>query len=66
MKKLTLYRNDLVRLHECLTCPYLKRCERDVPDPEEYPDGRCKTKKLFQNGTMDFYKVEGYPPYRGY
>lgn len=41
-------------------------CERDVPDPEEYPDGRCKTKKLFQNGTMDFYKVEGYPPYRGY
>lgn len=61
-----LNRKDVRRLHECLTCPYFNRCEIEVAKPEDYPDGRCKTKALFENGTMDFLKVEGYSPYRGY
>lgn len=59
-------RKGVRRLHECLTCPFFERCEIEVPKPEDYPDGQCKTKTRFENGIMDFWKVEGYPPYRGY
>lgn len=52
--------SDKERFMECLRCPYAVRCEREVPNPEEYEDGSCKTLKLFLNGTMDFHRVEGY------
>ncbi len=40
-------RKDVRRLHECLTCPFFERCEIEVAKPEDYPDGRCKTKDIF-------------------
>lgn len=43
---MNLSRNDLRRLHECLTCPFFERCEIEVAKPEDYPDGRCKTKDM--------------------
>lgn len=40
-------RKDVRRLHECLTCSFFERCEIEVTKPEDYPDGRCKTKDMF-------------------
>ena len=43
---MNLSRNALRRLHECLTCSFFERCEIEVANPEDYPDGRCKTKDM--------------------
>lgn len=55
-----LSRNELRRLHECLTCPYFNRCEIEVAKPEDYPDGQCKTKDMFNerlaNETRKMYE----------
>lgn len=70
-------RKDVRRLHECLTCPFFERCEIEVPKPEDYPDGRCKTKDIFNrsaNEIRDLYEnatkkmIEGRVnlKYRGY
>ena len=57
---MSLSRNDLRRLNECLTCPYFKRCEIEVPKPEDYLDGQCKTKDIFNersaNETREMYE----------
>lgn len=57
---MNLSRNDLRRLHECLTCPFFERCEIEVAKPEDYPDGRCKTKDIFNkrsaNETREMYE----------
>lgn len=44
---MSLSRNELRRLHECLTCSFFERCEIEVAKPEDYPDGQCKTKDMF-------------------
>lgn len=46
-------RKDVRRLHECLTCPYFNRCEIEVPKPEDYPDGQCKTKDIFNERSAN-------------
>ena len=46
-------RNDLRRLHECLTCPYFKICVLDVASPDDYPDGQCKTKDMFNEKLVN-------------
>lgn len=38
---MNLSRNELRRLHECLTCPFFERCEIEVANPEDYPDAQC-------------------------
>lgn len=57
---MNLSRNDLRRLHECLTCPFFERCEIEVANPEDYPDGKCKTKDIFNerlaNETREMYE----------
>ena len=57
---MNLSRNELRRLHECLTCPYFNRCEIEVAKPEDYPDGQCKTKDMFNerlaNETRKMYE----------
>lgn len=50
---MSLSRNELRRLHECLTCPYFKSCEIEVADPEDYPDGQCKTKDMFNEKLVN-------------
>ena len=50
---MNLSRNELRRLHECLTCPYFKRCEIEVAKPEDYPDGQCKTKDMFNEKLVN-------------
>ena len=50
---MNLSRNELRRLNECLTCPYFKRCEIEVAKPEDYPDGRCKTKDMFNEQLVN-------------
>ncbi|RGF30209.1 hypothetical protein DW106_03250 [Ruminococcus sp. AM09-18-1] len=58
---MNLSRNELRRLHECLTCPFFERCEIEVANPEDYPDGRCKTKDMFNeklvNETCKMYET---------
>ena len=39
---------DLMRICECYTCPYFDRCRKEVSDPEDDTDGKCKTKKKYQ------------------
>lgn len=50
---MNLSRNDLRRLHECLTCPFFERCEIEVANPEDYPDGQCKTKDMFNEKLVN-------------
>lgn len=50
---MNLSRNELRRLNECLTCPYFKRCEIEVAKPEDYPDGQCKTKDMFNEQLVN-------------
>lgn len=35
------------RIFECLTCPYYDKCSKTVENPEDYPNGNCKTKAIF-------------------
>ena len=53
-------RKDVRRLCECLTCPFFERCEIEVASPEDYPDGHCKTKDIFNeksaNETREMYE----------
>lgn len=37
-------KSNIMRLLECLTCKYFEVCAEKVSDPEDYPDGTCKTK----------------------
>lgn len=57
---MSLSRNELRRLHECLTCSFFERCEIEVAKPEDYPDGQCKTKDMFNerlaNETRKMYE----------
>lgn len=57
---MNLSRNDLRRLNECLTCPFFEKCEIEVAKPEDYPDGRCKTKDMVYersaNETREMYE----------
>ena len=57
---MSLSRNELRRLHECRTCPFFERCEIEVAKPEDYPDGQCKTKDMFNerlaNETRKMYE----------
>ena len=41
--------NDAGRILECLRCEYHEECNRDVEDPEDYPDGHCKTKDILKS-----------------
>lgn len=50
---MNLSRNELRRLHECLTCPYFNRCEIEVANPEDYPDGQCKIKDMFNEQLVN-------------
>lgn len=56
-----LNRKDVRRLHECLTCPFFEKCEIEVAKPEDYPDGRCKTKDMVYersaNETREMYEM---------
>lgn len=35
------------RILECLMCPYHDKCSRTVENPEDYSNGNCKTKAMF-------------------
>lgn len=48
-----LSRNELRRLHECLTCSFFERCEIEVANPEDYPDDQCKTKDMFNEQLVN-------------
>lgn len=53
-----LNRKDVRRLHECLTCPFFEKCEIEVAKPEDYPDGRCKTKDMvYERSANETYKM---------
>lgn len=39
-------KSNIVRLMECLTCKYIKICTEEISNPEDYPDGTCKTRDL--------------------
>lgn len=43
---------DKKRILECLGCEYFRRCEQTVKEPQDNPDGRCKTKMLFEEGIQ--------------
>jgi len=36
------------RIMECLTCEYAEICYETVEKPEDYEDGTCKTKRIFE------------------
>lgn len=40
------------RFLECLGCKYFRRCEQTVKEPKDDQDGRCFTKKLFEEGIQ--------------
>lgn len=50
---MNLSRNELRRLHECLTCPFFEKCEIEVANPEDYPNGQCKTKDMFNERSVN-------------
>lgn len=35
------------RILECLMCPYHDKCSKTVENPEDYPNGNCKTRDIF-------------------
>lgn len=44
-------KQDVKRLYECYTCEYFETCIKTIEEPEDYPDGSCKTKSLiFEKG----------------
>lgn len=43
--------NDIERLLECVNCEYFDKCYGSVLNPEEYADGRCKTKDILSGGN---------------
>lgn len=49
-KIIALDRNDLKRLRECVYCEYFGQCHENVENPEDNPDGSCKTKEEFMRG----------------
>lgn len=50
-REVRLIDSDVKRLEECLICEYFDACYAMIEEPEEYPDGTCKTKSLFQTGN---------------
>lgn len=44
--------NDAKRILECLRCEYYCRCEETVQEPEDNPDGSCKTKEEFEKNRI--------------
>lgn len=42
---------DTERLFECYSCDYFETCIKTIEEPEDFPDGSCKTKSLiFEKG----------------
>lgn len=39
---------DFKRLVECIRCLYFDRCTKDITEPEDDPDGTCKTRKEYE------------------
>lgn len=40
--------SNFQRFWECVLCKYADECVETVSDPEEYDNGRCKTKEEFR------------------
>lgn len=46
---MTNNKNDTERLLECVTCPYFEMCNEIINEPEDYPNGSCKTKDILKD-----------------
>ena len=47
-----LNNKDVIRLYECVVCPYYDRCMEEVTDPEDNIDGTCRTKQIFKEKSI--------------
>lgn len=45
-----LSKSEQDRILECLYCPFYKGCNETIKQPEDNPDGTCKTKMIFKKG----------------
>lgn len=34
---------------ECAFCPYYSRCNAEVAEPEDNPDGSCKQRRIYES-----------------
>lgn len=45
---------EIKRILECLGCKYFRQCNQSVKNPEDNPDGTCKTKMIFEEGIVPY------------
>lgn len=52
IRRLRFSKADIERVVECNECPHWKKCNAKVEEPEDYPNGECKTKDILGDAKI--------------